>query len=144
MVPRAAQGSLGQHSQPQSGCFLSRLYGQFISASRPGKPLSFFILGIVFMTPGTLCCPVIAVFTSSFDRRLNRSSHAARQLTRSRAILYILLGLELATAKPNPDCFRELQAASAGEVDTIFKMYIDIADSIVTISVNVHLHLVEI
>ncbi len=48
------------------------------------------IIGMVFMTTGTLWCLVIAVFAFSFGRRLNRSSHAAQQLRRASDILFIL------------------------------------------------------
>ena len=55
-------------------------------------------IGMVFMTTGTLWWLVIAVFAFSFGRRLKRTSHAAQQLQRTNGILFIVLGLKLATA----------------------------------------------
>ena len=67
----------------------------------PGKLLSFLVLGLIFMTTGAIWCLIVALFASSFGRRLHRSAVASKRLRRVNGILFILLGLKLATAKLN-------------------------------------------
>lgn len=96
------QGALTNILNPKVAVFFLAFLPQFISLSSPSKPFSFVILGMVFMTTGTIWCLVVALFASSFGRHLNRSSTASKQLRRMSGILFILLGLKLATARLNP------------------------------------------
>jgi len=96
------QGALTNILNPKVAVFFLAFLPQFISLSSPSKPLSFMILGLVFMTTGTIWCLVVALFASSFRGHLNRSPATSRQLRRMSGILFILLGLKLATARLVP------------------------------------------
>ncbi len=95
------QGALTNILNPKVAVFFLAFLPQFISASSPSKPLSFIVLGLIFMTTGAIWCLIVALFASSFGHRLRRSAAASKQLRRVNGILFIFLGLKLATAKLN-------------------------------------------
>jgi len=95
------QGALTNILNPKVAVFFLALLPQFISVSSPSKPLSFIILGVIFMTTGTIWCLFIAFFASAVGHRLNRSSVSSQWLKKMNGILFIALGLKLATAKLN-------------------------------------------
>jgi threonine/homoserine/homoserine lactone efflux protein len=95
------QGALTNILNPKVAIFFLALLPQFISTSSPSKPLSFIVLGLVFITTGTIWCLVVALSASSLGSRLHRSDVVSKRLRMANGILFILLGLTLATAKLN-------------------------------------------
>ena len=93
------QGALTNILNPKVAVFFLALLPQFISASSPSKPVSFLVLGGIFITTGTIWCLVIAVFSSSLSSRLSRCTRVAQRLRRVSGIIFVLLGLKLATAR---------------------------------------------
>lgn len=93
------QGTLTNILNPKVAVFFLAFLPQFISASSSNKSLSFIILGAIFITTGTLWCLMVAVFASSFGRRMRQSDAMSRWLKKISGVLFVLLGLKLATAR---------------------------------------------
>ena len=93
------QGMLTNVLNPKVAVFFLAFLPQFISASSPNKVLSFIILGMIFITTGTIWCVIVAVFSSSLGARLRGSDKTAGRLRRINGALFILLGLKLATSR---------------------------------------------
>ena len=60
---------------------------------------AFIVLGLTFVTTGTIWCLVLAWFASSFSERLRNNDGIAQWLNRTAGALFVFLGLRLATAK---------------------------------------------
>ncbi len=63
------------------------------------KVLAFVMLGLTFVTTGTIWCLVLAWFASAFSERLRTNETIGQWLNRTAGALFIFLGLRLATAK---------------------------------------------
>lgn len=92
------QGALTNILNPKVALFFLAFLPQFISASSPNKVLSFALLGLVFVTTGTIWCLILALFSSTISARLRRSEKMTARLRRINGVLFILLGIRLATA----------------------------------------------
>jgi len=93
------QGALTNIFNPKVAVFFIAFLPQFIAPESPDKVLSFIILGLVFITTGTIWCLIVAVFASSMSRKLRSNNSAARWLMKINGVLFISLGLRLATSK---------------------------------------------
>jgi threonine/homoserine/homoserine lactone efflux protein len=93
------QGAITNILNPKVAVFFLAFLPQFVSISSPYKPLSFIILGLIFMTTGTIWCLAVAIFASSFGRQFQQTRERASKLQKINGILFILLGLKLATAR---------------------------------------------
>ena len=91
------QGAITNLLNPKVALFFMALIPQFISPASPNKALSFFILGIVFITTGTIWCLILALMASYFSRKFRRNSRIAKWLLRANAGLFTGLGIRLAT-----------------------------------------------
>jgi len=96
------QGAVTNILNPKVALFFLAFLPQFISLASPNKPLSFAILGALFVTTGTIWCLLVALFSAAMSRRLRRSPGTARLLRRINGLLFLGLGLKLATAQLNP------------------------------------------
>lgn len=96
------QGAVTNILNPKVALFFLAFLPQFISLASPNKPLSFLILGALFITTGTIWCLLVALFSAALSRRLRRSSGASRLLRRINGLLLLGLGLKLATAQLKP------------------------------------------
>ena len=92
------QGALTNILNPKVALFFLAFLPQFISASSPNKVLSFALLGLVFVATGTIWCLILALFSSTISARLRRSEKMTGRLRRINGVLFILLGIRLATA----------------------------------------------
>ena len=92
------QGALTNILNPKVAVFFLAFIPQFITASSSNKPLSFIILGSIFILTGTIWCLIIALFASVFHRRLGGSAVAAKRLRQASGIMFMLLGLKLVTS----------------------------------------------
>lgn len=93
------QGALTNIFNPKVAVFFIAFLPQFISPESPDKVLSFIILGLVFVTTGTIWCLIVAIFASSMSRKLRSNDSIAKWLMKINGVLFISLGLRLATAK---------------------------------------------
>jgi len=65
----------------------------------PSKFLSFLVLGLTFVTTGTIWCVCLAVFSAAVGRRLRSNTTLSTQLNRAAGALFVALGLRLAISK---------------------------------------------
>jgi threonine/homoserine/homoserine lactone efflux protein len=98
--PAAAfrQGILTNVLNPKVALFFLAFLPQFIDATAPSKMASFVVLGLTFVTTGTIWCLVLAWFAASFSARLRGNAAVAAILNRAVGSLFIFLGLRLAVA----------------------------------------------
>ena len=92
------QGAITNLLNPKVALFFMAFIPQFISPVSPNKALSFVILGLVFITTGTIWCLVLVLMASFFSRKFRRNSRTAKWLLRANAGLFTYLGIRLATA----------------------------------------------
>ena len=93
------QGALTNILNPKVALFFMALLPQFISATSPNKSLSFILLGLVFISTGTIWCLLLAFFSSFFSQRLRSNSTVSKWMLRANAGLFTYLGIRLATAQ---------------------------------------------
>jgi len=93
------QGAITNILNPKVALFFMALIPQFISPSSPNKSLSFVILGLVFITTGTVWCLFLALFASYFSQKLRKNSTISKWMLRANAGLFVYLGIRLATVQ---------------------------------------------
>ena len=93
------QGVLTNVLNPKVAVFFLAFLPQFISASSPNKVLSFILLGLIFITTGTIWCIIVALFSSAISARLHDSGRTTGRLRQINGLLFMLLGLKLAATK---------------------------------------------
>ena len=92
------QGILTNILNPKVALFFLAFLPQFIDAAAPSKTIAFIILGLTFVTTGTIWCLILAWFSSAFSARLRESPAVTALLNRAVGSLFIFLGLRLAVA----------------------------------------------
>ena len=93
------QGAITNILNPKVALFFMALIPQFISPMSPNKALSFIILGLVFITTGTIWCLILALMASYFSQKFRKNSRIAKWMLRANAGLFTYLGIRLATAQ---------------------------------------------
>lgn len=92
------QGVLTNVLNPKVALFFLAFLPQFIDSATPSKLAAFLVLGLTFVTTGTIWCLILAWFASAFSARLRGNPTVATLLNRAVGSLFILLGLRLAVA----------------------------------------------
>lgn len=93
------QGILTNILNPKVALFFLAFLPQFIDPASSAKVPAFIILGLTFVTTGTVWCLILAWFASAFSERLRKSETISQWLNRTAGALFVFLGLRLATAK---------------------------------------------
>ena len=93
------QGVLTNLLNPKVALFFLAFLPQFIDPASSAKVFAFIMLGLTFVTTGTIWCLILAWFASVFSERLRKSETIAQWLNRTAGALFVFLGLRLATAK---------------------------------------------
>ncbi|HST29998.1 MAG TPA: LysE family translocator [Chthoniobacterales bacterium] len=93
------QGILTNLLNPKVALFFLAFLPQFIEPGSNTKVVAFVLLGLTFVTTGTIWCLILAWFASVFSERLRKSETISQWLNRTTGALFIFLGLRLATAK---------------------------------------------
>jgi threonine/homoserine/homoserine lactone efflux protein len=92
------QGILTNVLNPKVALFFLAFLPQFIDSATPSKTAAFLILGLTFLTTGTIWCLILAWFSSAFSTRLRGNARVVALLNRIVGSLFIFLGLRLAVA----------------------------------------------
>ena len=93
------QGVLTNILNPKVALFFLAFLPQFIDPASSAKVPSFILLGLTFVTTGTIWCLILAWFASVFSERLRANQTISQWLNRTAGALFIFLGVRLATAK---------------------------------------------
>ena len=93
------QGMLTNILNPKVALFYLAFLPQFIEPASSAKLPAFLILGLTFVSTGTIWCLVLAWFASAFTQRLRRSETISNWLNRTAGAIFIFLGIRLATVK---------------------------------------------
>ena len=93
------QGILTNILNPKVALFFLAFLPQFIDPASSTKVPAFILLGLTFVTTGTIWCLVLAWFASVFSERLRNNEMISQWLNRTAGALFVFLGFRLATAK---------------------------------------------
>ena len=93
------QGILTNILNPKVALFFLAFLPQFIDPASSTKVPAFILLGLTFVTTGTIWCLVLAWFASVFSERLRKNETVSQWLNRTAGALFVFLGLRLATTK---------------------------------------------
>ncbi|MBB4369933.1 threonine/homoserine/homoserine lactone efflux protein [Bradyrhizobium sp. cir1] len=90
------QGVFTNALNPKVALFFLAFLPQFVAADAPHKPLAFLMLGLIFISTGTLWCLVLAAFAARAANRLRQSEGAIAWINRALGGLFIYLGVRVA------------------------------------------------
>jgi threonine/homoserine/homoserine lactone efflux protein len=90
------QGALTNVLNPKVALFFLAFLPQFVAADSPHKTLAFLVLGLIFITGGTLWCLGLAAFAASAAGRIRQSAGVIAWINRSLGALFIYLGIRVA------------------------------------------------
>ena len=93
------QGILTNVLNPKVALFFLAFLPQFIDPHSPTKVPAFVLLGLTFVTTGTIWCLILAWFAGSFSQHLRGNRSVVKWLNRTVGSVFILLGARLATAR---------------------------------------------
>ena len=91
------QGILTNILNPKVALFFLAFLPQFIDPASSAKVPAFILLGLTFVTTGTIWCLVLAWFAAAFSERLRANQTISQWLNRTSGALFVFLGLRLAT-----------------------------------------------
>src|SRR5437879_4034129 len=92
------QGMLTNVLNPKVALFFLALMPQFIEPDSPTKVGAFLVLGLTFLTTGTVWCLVLALGASRVRSFLASHPRALQGLSQGSGVLFIFLGLRLAAS----------------------------------------------
>src|SRR5438067_664910 len=93
------QGILTNILNPKVALFFLAFLPQFIEPASSAKVAAFLVLGLTFVTTGTIWCLILAWFASALSERLRTNETITQWLNRTAGALFVFLGLRLATVK---------------------------------------------
>lgn len=92
-------GRLTNVLNPKVALFFLSFLPQFIDASNSYGIIPFIILGITFLTTGTIWCLLLVAFSSRVTAFLRQSNTAANWMNKICGGIYLLLGVKLLNAE---------------------------------------------
>jgi threonine/homoserine/homoserine lactone efflux protein len=90
------QGVLTDVLNPKVALFFLAFLPQFVAADSPHKAVAFLLLGLIFVSSGTLWCLGLAAFSAKAAGRLRQSGRALRWINRALGGLFVYLGVRVA------------------------------------------------
>ena len=93
------QGALTNIFNPKVALFFLSFLPQFINTDVASNAFPFLILGLTFLTTGTLWCLFLAYSASFLSSRLNKNKNIEKYLKKISGLVFILLGIKLALTK---------------------------------------------
>ena len=93
------QGILTNVLNPKVALFFLAFLPQFIDPASNTKVIAFLLLGLTFVTTGTIWCLILAYFAATLSERFSRNEAIGQWLNRTVGALFVFLGVRLASAK---------------------------------------------
>ena len=90
------QGALTNVLNPKVALFFLAFLPQFVAADSAHKTLAFLLLGLIFISTGTLWCLGIAAFAARAASRIRQSAGAMAWVNRLLGGLFVYLGIRVA------------------------------------------------
>ena len=90
------QGFLTNLLNPKVALFFLSFLPQFINMSQSKGPIPFLILGITFVTTGTIWCLILAYSSSLMTKTLRENVKLGKYLQKISGVIFLGLGLKLA------------------------------------------------
>jgi threonine/homoserine/homoserine lactone efflux protein len=90
------QGALTNVLNPKVALFFLAFLPQFVAADSPHKTLAFLVLGLTFISTGTLWCFSVAAFAARAAGRIRQSQGAIAWINRVLGSLFVYLGVRVA------------------------------------------------
>lgn len=90
------QGVLTDALNPKVALFFLAFLPQFVAADSPHKTLAFLLLGLVFISTGTLWCFAVAAFAARAAGRIRQSRGAIAWINRVLGGMFVYLGVRVA------------------------------------------------
>jgi threonine/homoserine/homoserine lactone efflux protein len=93
------QGILTNVLNPKVALFFLAFLPQFIDPASPAKIPAFLVLGLTFVTTGTIWCMVLAWFAAAFSERFRASRTISQWVNRTIGSIFVFLGAKLAVTR---------------------------------------------
>ena len=90
------QGAATNVLNPKVALFFLAFLPQFVDADAPRKAVAFLVLGMIFITSGTLWCFGVAAFAARAAGRIRQSGRALLWINRALGGLFVYLGIRIA------------------------------------------------
>jgi threonine/homoserine/homoserine lactone efflux protein len=90
------QGALTDVLNPKVALFFLAFLPQFVAADSPHKAAAFVLLGLIFISTGTLWCLGVAAFAARLGGGIKRSGRALAWINRMLGGLFVYLGVRVA------------------------------------------------
>jgi threonine/homoserine/homoserine lactone efflux protein len=90
------QGALTNVLNPKVALFFLAFLPQFVNADSPHKTTAFLLLGLMFISTGTLWCFTIAALAARAASRLRQSGGALVWINRALGGVFVYLGVRIA------------------------------------------------
>jgi threonine/homoserine/homoserine lactone efflux protein len=91
------QGAITNLLNPKVALFFLALLPQFVDRTSSNPMLAFLLLGMTFICTGTLWCLLVAWFAADIGTRVKRSMKIASAINNLTGLLFVGLGVRLAT-----------------------------------------------
>lgn len=92
-------GILTNVLNPKIALFFLAFLPQFIDPNYTNSAVSFIVLGLTFVTTGTIWCLILALFSAKLSSRIKQNYKFKGWLDRFTGIIFIFLGIKLALLK---------------------------------------------
>ncbi len=93
------QGLLTNVLNPKVALFFISLLPQFINPHYADGPVPFLILGVTFMTTGTIWCLILAYSASFITKTLRNNDRIGKFMQKLSGFIFIALGIKILTDK---------------------------------------------
>ncbi len=93
------QGLLTNALNPKVTLFFLSLLPQFINPQYANGPIPFLILGVTFMTTGTIWCLILAYSASLITKTLRNNDSIGKMMQKLSGVIFIGLGIKILTDK---------------------------------------------
>jgi threonine/homoserine/homoserine lactone efflux protein len=81
---------------PKVALFFLAFLPQFVAADAPHKTLAFLLLGLIFISTGTLWCLGLAAFAAKAAGRIRQSRGVIAWINRALGGMFVYLGVRVA------------------------------------------------